>query len=87
MSDLTGRAHTSSLLRASGLLDRLGEAQTRTTDLAKQLKDAEAALASAWGKATSAGWTPAELRELGMAQPASRRGGRPARTARRSSTT
>lgn len=53
-------------------------------DRAAQVRDARIALttaeraeAEAWSSATSAGWTPAELKRLGFSQPRSRRGGRP----------
>jgi len=43
--------------------------------LKEQIQEAEATLSSTWADATSAGWTPRELRTLGFTQPAARRGG------------
>lgn len=60
-------------------LDILETAYTHAETLRRDLKAADAAVATAWTGATEAGWLPAELRKLGISQPATRRGGRPKR--------
>lgn len=64
----------------AGRLDALDGIETAASRLARaraDLKAAESAVSDAWAAATDAGWTPVELRRLGIAQPATRRGGRP----------
>ncbi len=57
-------------------LDALEEAQGSAARAQQELREAEAKIASAWTSATDAGWSPTELRKLGIAQPAGRRRGR-----------
>lgn len=56
---------------------KLSERQHAATQARESADAAERDAASAWSDATQAGWTSAELRKLGLAQPNSRRGGRP----------
>lgn len=58
-------------------LDDIEEASARVERAREELRTAEAAFTAAWSAANSAGWTAAELRRLGLSQPATRRGGRP----------
>lgn len=58
-------------------LDGIENAAARVNAARAELKAAESAVSDAWTVATDAGWTPAELRRLGIVQPATRRGGRP----------
>lgn len=58
-------------------LDGIENATARLNTARAELKAAESAVSDSWTVATDAGWTPVELRRLGIAQPASRRGGRP----------
>lgn len=58
-------------------LDGIENAASRLANARAELKAAESAVNDAWATATDAGWTPVELRRLGIAQPATRRGGRP----------
>lgn len=81
MSELTDRAQE--LLNGRmAVLERLGEAQADVSSLNAKLKEAEDGQSAAWSDATSVGWTTTELRALGLVQPASKRGGRPAKPAR-----
>lgn len=81
MSELTDRAQE--LLNGRmAVLERLGDAQSEVTTLSAKLKEAKDGQNTAWGDATSAGWTTAELRALGLVQPASKRGGRPVKPPR-----
>lgn len=64
----------------AGRMDALDAIESATSQLShaqSELKVAEGAVSAAWTAATSAGWTPEELRKLGIVQPTTRRGGRP----------
>lgn len=68
------------------VVDALSTANVHLDQLKVQLSDAELAASTAWSAAVRAGWATSELRQLGFAQPLTRRGGRPkgSRTTRRS---
>lgn len=65
---------------------KLSERQHAATQARQAADTADRDAAAAWSDATGAGWTSAELRKLGLAQPTTRRGGRPksARASQRS---
>ncbi|NYJ76549.1 hypothetical protein [Allobranchiibius huperziae] len=79
MTEITDRAQE--LL--AGRIDavrKLSERQRAATQARESADAAERDAATAWTEATQAGWTSAELRKLGLAQPTNRRGGRPKNT-------
>lgn len=63
-------------------LEGLENARQRAEQARHELRDAEAAITSAWNHATDAGWTPAELKKLGVNQPTTARRGGGGRTRR-----
>lgn len=76
MSELKDKAQEMLAGRLSAL-DAIESANGRLSAARDELRAAEGAIAGAWSTATDAGWTPGELRKLGLTQPPSRRGGRP----------
>ena len=79
MTEITDRAQE--LL--AGRIDavrKLSERQRAATQARESADTAERDAAAAWSDATQAGWTSTELRKLGLAQPSTRRGGRPKST-------
>lgn len=84
MTEITDRAQKLLAGRVDAIR-KLSERQHAATRAREAADGANRDVASAWSDATQAGWTPTELRKLGLNQPASRRGGRPkgGRTAKR----
>ncbi|WP_217490504.1 hypothetical protein [Dermacoccus sp. Ellin185] len=78
MSEITTKAQELLAGRLESV-QRLEQAHHETARVRSELAAAERAEGEAWSNATAAGWTPTELKRLGFTQPASRRGGRPAR--------
>lgn len=76
MSELKDKAQQM-LAGRLGALDEIEAANGRLASARDELRAAESAVVGAWSTATDAGWTPGELRKLGLTQPPSRRGGRP----------
>lgn len=76
MSELKDKAQQM-LAGRLGALDAIESANGRLAEAREELRAAESAVTGAWATATDAGWTPGELRKLGLSQPPTRRGGRP----------
>ncbi|MBO1768245.1 hypothetical protein [Allobranchiibius sp. GilTou38] len=79
MTEITDKAQE--LL--AGRIDAVGKLSERQHAATRARETADAAerdAAAAWSDATQAGWTSTELRKLGLAQPTTRRGGRPKST-------
>lgn len=81
MSTLKDRAHELLVARL-GALEGVEEAQERMANARRELADAESSHAQAWEGAVSGGWTPRELRSLGLTEPTKKRPGRPRGTSR-----
>lgn len=64
-------------------LEDLEEPQARIEAARRELADAEASLLRAWDGAVNAGWTPQELKSIGVSEPTRRRPGRPRGTTRK----
>lgn len=76
MTDITERAHELLAGRVDAIRT-LNDLQHTATHARETADTAERDAANAWTEATHAGWTAAELRKLGLTQPANRKGGRP----------
>lgn len=78
MSEITTKAEELLAGRLESIR-RLEEVALQVRSVREQLAAAERSEAQAWSAASGAGWTTAELKQLGFVQPATRRGGRPSR--------
>lgn len=81
MNTLKDRAHQLLVARLASL-EGVEEAQERVDAARRELTEAESSLAQAWEGAVSGGWTPRELRSLGLTEPTKKRPGRPRGTSR-----
>lgn len=64
------------------VVGELEKASAQVDELRERLDVAERDVAQAWSAATSAGWTPRELRSLGFKEPRAKRAPKRARTSR-----
>lgn len=84
MSELTDKAQTLLAGRITSI-ERLEQTTARVATAKEQLRDAERGAQEAWSAAITAGWTDAELRQLGLSKVAKR--GRPAGSRNKRKTT
>ena len=68
------------------LVEELAAASRRLASAQQTLEQAEKDYSKAWSEAEKNGWTVAELRKVGLAEPSRRRAGRPRKTAADKST-
>jgi hypothetical protein len=68
MSEIKDRARQLLEARLEALAP-LEEAANRAERAREELRAAESSIGTAWSRATDAGWTPAELKRLGLRPP------------------